>query len=494
MGLFSKYTEGYKAEEQPKAVPPTTESTTPTVLVEPEATAPVVSKPSWMADDDYKEAMNRYSPEEINKIYDGYDPSSTEPFYQTLYKMNARKPKQVSEKSIKARRSLAGVSDALSLMVRGISAGSGAHISKQTGPTSMDTENEKIQRLRNVYKVDQDRYDAGLFDNSMRDVELGRAEHGRKRADLRTVLRDLRNRKYADKKMEKQLEYKAAMDVLDRKAADNRLSKEFEYKVASDALDRKSSNDKLSKEFAYETASAAQSHKYDNEILSKKFEHESTRDDKNNVFEQSQYERNATERERHNKAVEGISLNKAKASNNGDIDGDTAPRGYVDLVDTNRGRAYRISETKLKHNIAQLYNLIEPQILKEDEDKLHQRIDKYEEPTINEKTEMVKRYMYDFDNVIEMVEKMSDKVIKDSDLIIKKAKEEENPIVVESRPTYNGPLRPNKKVTEKKNNPPRLSKSDIDSIGKMNNRDEVKEYLNKQGRSKEEIDEILKYI
>ena len=339
MGLFSKYTEGYKAEEQPKAVPPTTESTTPTVPVEPEATAPVVSKPSWMADDDYKEAMNHYSPEEINKIYDGYDPSSAEPFYQTLYKMNARKPKQVSEKSIKARRSLAGVSDALSLMVRGISAGSGAHISKQTGPTSMDTENEKIQRLRNVYKVDQDRYDAGLFDNSMRDVELGRAEHGRKRADLNTTLRDLRNRKYAEKKLEKEFDYKAAIAT------------------------------------------------------------------QNNAFK----EREATERERHNKAKEGISYTKAK--NKSASDATTNSRGYIDIVDTNEGKSYRIKEKDFDAALPQMFDFIKAQILEEDKNKRYDdlRIKPDKTLSVSEMEFMVKQYITQNPNTLAILEKNADR-------------------------------------------------------------------------------------
>ena len=416
MGLFSKYTEGYKAEEQPKVVPPTTESTAPTVPVEPVVTAPAVAKPSWMADDDYNEALTRYSPEEINKIYDGYDPKSAEPFYQTLYKMNARKPKQVSEKSIKARRSLAGVSDALSLMVRGISAGSGAHISKQTGPTSMETENKNIQRLRDVYKVDQDRYDAGLFDNSMRDVELGRAEHGRKRVDLNTTLRDLRNRKYADKKLEREFDYKTAIA------------------------------------------------------------------DQNNAFK----EREASERERHNKASEGISYTKAKADTAKDVDGATTPRGYVDIVDTNGGKSYRISEKNFDIALPQMFDFIKAQILEEDKNKRYNdlRIKPDKTLSVSEKAFIVKQYITQNPDALAILGMNAYQTTNDSNLIIKKPKpkEEENPIVMESKPTYNGPLRYIQELSKEENN----------AIVDMKTNREVAEYLMGQNWKEQEVTDIFK--
>lgn len=144
-------------------------------------------RPSWMTDDDYKEATLYYSPERIGQLYKGFDTSSSSPFYQDLYKSTIHKPSAPDEKKIKAARNIAGVADALSLITQGISGFSGGYIPRIEASAQREN-NAYTQRLRDIYKAENDRYSAGLYQSTLRDIESARQGYDRDRSGLLGVI------------------------------------------------------------------------------------------------------------------------------------------------------------------------------------------------------------------------------------------------------------------------------------------------------------------
>lgn len=154
---------------------------------ETSAVAPAVpdtsSRPEWMNEDDWNAATQYYSPERISQLYKRFDPNSVEPFYQTLYKTTRRNPAIPDEKRIRAANNIASAADGLKLIIQGIAGAKGAYIPEDN--RSATNENDAyVQRLRDIYRIDRDRYDTGLYQSTIADIEAARQGHNRDRGGL----------------------------------------------------------------------------------------------------------------------------------------------------------------------------------------------------------------------------------------------------------------------------------------------------------------------
>lgn len=161
---------------------------------EPATPPPSPQKPNWMTDDDFKEATQYFSPDQLNKLYKDFDPQSATPLFQDLYKASIKAPEVLDEKRIKASNTIAGVADALSLLTQGIAGANGAYIPKMD-QSSLKQNSDYVQRMRDIYKADRDRYNAGLFESSSRDIEAARQGHVRDRNTLLGVIQNARKLK-----------------------------------------------------------------------------------------------------------------------------------------------------------------------------------------------------------------------------------------------------------------------------------------------------------
>lgn len=153
-------------------------------------------KPTWMSDEDYNEASLYFSPDRINQIYKGFDPASADPLYQNLYKSTFQKPQIPEERRIKASNTIAGLTDALSLIVQGATGLSGGNIPRQE-TSALKTNDGHAQRLRDIYKAERDRYNAGLYQSTLRDIESSRQDYNRDRSGLLGVIQNIRRLKNA---------------------------------------------------------------------------------------------------------------------------------------------------------------------------------------------------------------------------------------------------------------------------------------------------------
>lgn len=273
---------------------------------------PIVVKPeelSSIPDDEYAEMTKVMTPEQLVKVYGNYDPNSADPIYQTLYKATQRKPDVPEEKRIKATNTVAGITDALGMLVQGITGTKGGLVPVQT-QTATQNNNAYVQRMRDLYRQENDRYNAGLFNAVMRDIELGRQGHQANRASLLNMLSEYRNRKYQSEREMARSERDAARDALRKEQYDADMAykeKEFKENVRSN---------KANEAIRREQAAAA-----------------ATRADAYATGQQTK--------------------------------GGGVPKGYVDYLDPNTNTYYRINEKKLKSFVPQMFKAMEQDIFRD---------------------------------------------------------------------------------------------------------------------------------
>lgn len=181
---------------------------------------------NWMSDDEYNEVSKYIPAERINQIYNGFDPKSSEPIYQTIYKSTHKTPEVPDERKEKAARTIAGVTDALKLLVQGVSGAKGAYIPKDEMPGALETTSDKLKKFRDLYKTDRERYESGLYQSTLADLENARKGYNTDRATLLGVLNSLRSQKTQRDINEARLRYqaekdKANMDFKEREAKAN---------------------------------------------------------------------------------------------------------------------------------------------------------------------------------------------------------------------------------------------------------------------------------
>lgn len=169
------------------------------------------TKPLGMSQEDYDAALTIFSPQRIQELYQSFDPKGIEPFYQQLYKGVRREVEEPDERRINAARNIAGVGDALGLIIQAIGAAKGGLIDRREDSATLRTE-AGIERLKEAYKRERDAYDAGLLGAIGKDVEGARGDYMKDRAALLAYLAALRKGKTVsdlqNRKFEGEMRYK----------------------------------------------------------------------------------------------------------------------------------------------------------------------------------------------------------------------------------------------------------------------------------------------
>lgn len=150
----------------------------------------------WMDDETFNQATSYMSPNEIAKVYKGYDPNDSQPFFQSLYKKTIQQPEKIDEKQVKKSRNLSALSDALGLIGQTIAGVSGGYVTPMQSAQPVNDGN--INRLRELYKNRNQVYQQGLYGAATQDYIQGKANYDRNRAGLLSVLergRALKNQK-----------------------------------------------------------------------------------------------------------------------------------------------------------------------------------------------------------------------------------------------------------------------------------------------------------
>lgn len=188
---------------------------------------------NWMSDDEYKEVSKYIPPERINQIYNGFDAKSSEPLYETLYKATHKAPEIPDERKEKAARTVAGVTDALKTLIQGVAGFKGAYIPKDDRPGALESVSKEQQRLKDIYKTDRERYDAGLYQSTLADLEAARKGYNTDRATLLNVLNNLRTQGLQRDINDAKLKYQAEKDRLAREERGRRDAATADYRKQS---------------------------------------------------------------------------------------------------------------------------------------------------------------------------------------------------------------------------------------------------------------------
>lgn len=335
------------SKENPVVTPVASQSTSRDIV-----NTVVPQKPEWMSDEDYKEATLYYSPDRINQLYKNFDPKSSTPFYQDLYKSTMHKPLVPDEKRIKAANSIAGVTDALSLLTQGITGFAGGNIPRQD--TSSLRENESyVQRLRDIYKLERDRYNAGLYQSTLRDIESARQGYDRDRSGLLGVIQNTRR-------------LKNARDIAGAKnALEQQKWRSQEGRLTDDSKERVRHNQAMEG------------------IASRNAVANMTRANKTDT------------------------AGSSRSLKNGDLE----------FFDANTASTYTVNEKKFKANAPQMFKLLKEEIFADDENLKRRYNSSKGKLSLQEQEDAVKKYMYDNPEAMKFLGKISKDVDQDKSLI-----------------------------------------------------------------------------
>lgn len=324
-------------------------------MVSPSAQVNVSHRPEWMSDNDWKEATQYYSPERISQLYKGFDPKSADPFYSTLYKSTIKGPEVPDEKRIKASNTIAGITDALSLITQGITGVAGGYIPEQK-VSAIKQNADYVQRLRDIYKAERDRYNAGLYQSTIRDIESAKLGYDRDKSGLLDIIRNSRRLKNEKDIAADRWKYQAEKDRMSREMKEKEMKTDAEYKKEKLNIER-------------QNAAA-------------------------NVI-------------RANKTGTGSSSRSLK---NGDLE----------FFDANTASTYTVNEKKFKANAPQMFKMLKDEIFADDENLKKRYNSRKGKLSLQEQEDAVKKYMYDNPEAMKFLGKISKDVDQDKSLIEKK--------------------------------------------------------------------------
>lgn len=147
----------------------------------------------WMDDDTYNAATSYMNPDEIAKVYKGYNPNDSQPFFQSIYKEKIQAPEKLDEKQVKKASNLSAISDALTLIGQGAAGFAGGNITpiKSAQPGN----DANTNRFRELYRARNERYQQGLYGAATQDYVQGRMLHDKDRAGLLSVIQNARSLK-----------------------------------------------------------------------------------------------------------------------------------------------------------------------------------------------------------------------------------------------------------------------------------------------------------
>lgn len=154
-----------------------------------------------MSQQDYTDARNQgYTDKQLLNLYGDYNPDDATPFFQDLYKKSQVKKRQYTDKQLKSRRNLASLADSLNLITQSIAASGGAHVQAQQG-TATSREQDKQDRLRQLYDQQAQQYAQGLYNATLADVQAGRTQQASKKMDLLNKLKEAKSLRLSRAKM-----------------------------------------------------------------------------------------------------------------------------------------------------------------------------------------------------------------------------------------------------------------------------------------------------
>lgn len=174
----------------------------------------------WMDDETFNQATSYMSPNEIAKVYKGYDPNDSQPFFQSLYKKTIQQPEKIDEKQVKKSRNLSALSDALGLIGQTIAGVSGGYVTPMQ--SAQPANDSGINKMRELYKNRNQVYQQGLYGAATQDYIQGKANYDRNRAGLLSVLergKALKNQKEISEARNKVDLFKYTNDQLHKESA-----------------------------------------------------------------------------------------------------------------------------------------------------------------------------------------------------------------------------------------------------------------------------------
>lgn len=176
---------------------------------EPVELKPMVVKPPTMPLEDWKTALSVFPPERVKQIYGQFDPEDVRPFFQNVYESVFKKPEEPDEKRMAASRNMAGIGDALSLIAQSIAAANDSFIEKRDPMQEATARTDEVhKRLREAYRKERDRYNAGYWGARLKDFDDAKGDYQRDRAALLGLLAKKQADAERDKRFTGEMLYK----------------------------------------------------------------------------------------------------------------------------------------------------------------------------------------------------------------------------------------------------------------------------------------------
>lgn len=310
---------------------------------------------NWMTDDEYKDQLNHATPDQIERVYSTFDPKSAEPFYQNVYKATQRMPTEPDEKRVRAANTIAGVTDALSMLAQGVT-GAKDGLIPVVGSTAVGSNARDVKRLRDIYKAERDRYDAGLFSSTMRDIELARQGHSADKANLLNVLNNSRR-------------LKNAKDIVEAKNEQEKWKYGVERDRWQTEQEEKIRHNKEMESVAKRNADAS-------------------------VIRASRT---------------GVRYRSTTS--------DGTRKDRLEFFDPSTGSTYKVNEKKFNANAPQLFNILKEDIIASDPKLAKEYRRTKGKISLQEQNDAVKKYMLHNPEAVKFLERISDEVTDDASLI-----------------------------------------------------------------------------
>jgi hypothetical protein len=127
--------------------------------------------------------------ESLRRTIGQFDPANYGTQARQWYEASTTKPAAPDEKKIRNAKNVAMIGDTLALLGQMWTSGRGAHERGQGRESSALAQTDaRVERLRELYRQDQARYEDGLYNAGLRDMLRGMDQHTRDRTELRDAM------------------------------------------------------------------------------------------------------------------------------------------------------------------------------------------------------------------------------------------------------------------------------------------------------------------
>lgn len=134
------------------------------------------------------EAIEQYpnmSPEEL-EVYKSLD--ANKPVLEQLYRKTVQKPKEISEKGMKAAQTASHIGNSLGILADMFGASQGAHIQRRnSGLVENQVANERVIRGQN--EAENNQYESGLLHAQYNDQQQAAQEKAQRRANMLSLIK-----------------------------------------------------------------------------------------------------------------------------------------------------------------------------------------------------------------------------------------------------------------------------------------------------------------